>query len=475
MLPLALSLVTIPVYLGLVGQDRFGVLSISWLLLGYFGLFDLGLGRATSYQIAAQKDASAEARATTFWSAMAVNSALGLIGGLVLFLASDIFFSSFFKVGDALRPEIVAGLPFLALSVPVATITGVLTGALQGREKFLESNSISVTSTALFQLLPLSIAWLHGPYLPYLLIAALAARVIAVVLLWVKCHQALTRGIPARIERSVVRGLLHYGGWVSVTAIFGPMLVIADRFAIGAMLGAAAVTVYSLPFQLAQRIAVLPSAMTNAMFPRLASASAEEVRVLSTKALATLSALITLPVFCGVVLIGPFFDLWVGPQLGVQAAPVGRILLIGFWANAFALIPFSRLQASGRPDLVAKLLLVQIPPYLIALYFAMQSFGLMGCAAVFTLRCIVDYVILSFAAENRVAAGKLITGNLVLLGLAAFAGNVFGGLSDPRWWAAALILGALCLFGVLRTLPRDIFQKLCKKVPAFSVLNRFVT
>src|SRR5437667_9981787 len=82
--PTVVSLVTIPLYIHLIGQERYGVLVLIWLLVGYFRLFEGGLGSATAQRIAALAAASGEARARVFWTALLLNGSFGLLGGIVL-------------------------------------------------------------------------------------------------------------------------------------------------------------------------------------------------------------------------------------------------------------------------------------------------------------------------------------------------------------------------------------------------------
>lgn len=451
--PLALALVTVPLYLRLVGPERYGVLSIAWLFLGYFGLFDLGLGRATAFRIAALRDATPEQRSTTFWSALATNCAMGLVGGLVLWAAAAYFYGYVIKVDEALRPEIMAAVPVLAASVPVATINGVFASALQGRERFAETNVISASSTALFHALPLAVATFLGPNLLWLLSAAMAARVVAGIALGAQCLKHFG-GKGITFDRKELTSLLKYGGWVNLTSIFGPILVFVDRFAIGSLLGAGAVAIYSVPYQLTRVVAVMPAALVNALFPRMSAADTNERDGMTAVATKMLALLITPAVLGGIYGLGLFLNLWMGGEIAEAATPIGRVLLVGFWVNAFALVPFTKLQASGRPDLVTKVLLAEIPIYLAALYFGLKEFGLLGCAVVFAGRCLLDYVLLSRVARRPLEETWALALNVALLAVAVGAATLFR-LNQWEWWAAAAVnLGAVLVLN-WRALPHD--------------------
>ncbi|MBM3312230.1 MAG: hypothetical protein FJY80_12070, partial [Candidatus Aminicenantes bacterium] len=50
--PMVVGFLAIPFLIRWLGVDRFGVLSLIWVLAGYFAVFDLGLGLATTKFVA---------------------------------------------------------------------------------------------------------------------------------------------------------------------------------------------------------------------------------------------------------------------------------------------------------------------------------------------------------------------------------------------------------------------------------------
>lgn len=463
-LPLGLSLLTVPAYIHLIGVDRYGVLAIAWLLLGYFGMFDLGLGRATIHRIAELRDAAAAERLATFHTAVVVNIAIGVIGGGILAIGADLFFARGLKIAPALRDELSAAAPLLGLSLLIATLTGVLTGALQGRERFASTNTIGILSTVLFQAVPLAVAWQWGPNVSMLLLAGMATRVITLGVLWIACKREFGWDGRFHFDRAQVRVLLHFGGWVTVASLIAPFLTIIDRFGIGAVMGAAAVTFYAIPYQMTQRIVIIPTALTNALFPRLsAMQSTEDIAALARESILILVTLMTAPVMIAILLAGPALALWLGDAFAVRATLPAEILLVAFWFNALALLPFTLLQARGRPQTVALVLAVELVPYLAALYVGLYYFGLVGCAVAFLLRCALDYVLLSACADRRAIPVRSIATGTVLLALTIALGRFTTAFTGP-WIIAAVLLIVLAAAESWRAAPAQIRTLMSKQL-----------
>ena len=414
-IPMVLSLVTIPIYLGLIGEARYGVLAITWLLLGYFGMFDLGLGRATAQRIAALRGKTDAERAQTFWTALTLNVGLGVIGGLLIWPIAVYFFGSAFQIEDALRPELQAAVPWLILAVPTATLSGVLSGALQGRERFLELSLISIAGTILFQLVPLTAVLLWGANLNVILPAVLFARMITLFILLERCRRHVFSGHAATFERAEAGHLFRFGSWVTVTSFVGPALVMLDRFIIGVIADAKAVTYYTVPFQLAERTTIISVALTSALFPRFAAGTRQEEKDLAEEALRTLVVIVTPLVVAGIFIMEPFLAWWIAPDFAEQSALVGQVILIGFWVNSFSKIPYAQLQARGRPDLVAKCHMAELLPYFGMLYLCMSTMGLLGAAIAFSMRVVLDFTLLAgLAGILRVAFRMLLVPSMLL-------------------------------------------------------------
>ena len=456
-IPLILALITVPLYIHLVGVERYGALAIAWLILGYFGFFDMGLGRATAQRIAAVKNASVQDQSTIFWTAMAVNLVMGVIGGFLLYFAGYYFFTHYFQVSDALRSELLDSLPILAAAVPVATATGVASGALQGREMFLQVNANTIVGTTFFQLLPIFVAWQFVPTLATLIAAAVVARIIGFfVFAWsVKRH--VLKNAKMLFDRKQAKILFSFGGWVTITSIVSPLLVVMDRFVIGATISAVAVAVFTISFEIVQRVSLLPRSISMALFPRMAAMDSEASRRLLLRMMRIMTLVITPPVLFGIFAMHPFLNIWVGKDLADQSARIGIVLFVGYWINAYAIIPYARLQAIGRPDLVTKALVVQLPFYLVSMYLALENFGLVGGAVIFSIRTIIDYFILIFLSQGSLLFTREMALAAVILAAAVMA--VFTTIMFSLvWWIMFALLGAALIFLLSRNIPLELKQ-----------------
>jgi O-antigen/teichoic acid export membrane protein len=467
--PMLISLVIVPLYLRLVGEVRFGVLVLVWLFVGYFEFFDFGIGKATANHIARLRDAPTSAREAAFWTGALINGMLGLLGGLVLLVAGHYGVNAYFgdKLSGELDEEIRRALPWMALAVPVGTVSAIGIAALEARERFLTLNTMQVLVTALIQLSPLLVAWWRGPALDGLIGATVISRIGANLPVFLACRRYVPlRGRP-RFRKSLAAPLFRYGGWVTVTAVIGPILVSVDRLLIGSQIGLSAVAHYTVPYNLVTKLQILPASLMRTLFPRFSLLEWEECVPIARQAVFSLAA-ITLPLtVVAVIVMKPFLIVWIGAEFAEVSAPVGKVLLIGLWINSLAWVPAVMLQGQGRPAIVAKLHVLELIPYVAILWIGVTWAGLPGAAWAWALRVAIDALLMFWASGLWARVFSVLWTGMALIAVVQLAVHLTAEMPMIREIVAIAVLIA-AIFYSLRVAPKDLRLILARAVPFVS-------
>ena len=392
-LPIVVSLATVPLYLDVLGLGPYGILIIVWALLGYFGAFDFGLGAATAHRIAQLPGVKLTERSSLLSTAVVLGVGVGLIGGLLLYGIGRVVID-ITPMDATVRNQTIRALPLLVVAIPVANAFWVFIGAFEGLERFLTANALIVTSVITGQIVPLGVAVIADGDLTWVIASMVAVSAVNCALACVVCSRAVPLRAGRTFHGGLARSLARFGGWIMTTALIQLLFVTADKLVIGAMLGPRAVAQYGIPSNLVNRLVILPASLRRTLFPRLSRLDHADARSVHETSLLPLAAAMVPITVVGIFAIEPFLSLWVGDAVASVSGPVGQILLVGYWLNTIAVIPFTYLQARRRPDLPAKFNLLEVPVYIGMLWAGLELMGIQGAAWAWTLRSLIDAILL---------------------------------------------------------------------------------
>ena len=461
LVPSAVAFLVVPLYVHAIGVETYGLMALIWLVLGYFGFLDLGLARATANALA-KLGSDAGERGGLLATAFLLSCAVGAVGAVLLFLAGPRLFGDVVRLSPTLRVELQDAMPWVAGLLPLTLLFGVAEGALESRERFFLVNAVQVAGAVLGQILPLLCALAVSPSVPVLAAASFGARAATTAAM----IALATRGERLSLDRTRLRArvgrLLGYGSWITLTNIVSPLLAGADQFLLGATFGTASVSYYAVPMTAVQRSQILAGASARTLFPRLSRLDRADAAVLAGRAVGVLAYGMAAAYVPILILADLGMTLWMGADFARHSVPVLRLLLVGAWINALAFLPLALIQAQGRPDLVAKLHLAELLPYLGLLWWLVPRYGLEGAALAWTVRIAVDAAVLFAIAR---LGGSWLAGialpMLALLCAYAASSVLFlsASVALPLAAGAGLLVGACGLVrnAALRRIARDAF------------------
>lgn len=392
------AFVSIPLLIRGLGEHRFGFLSIAWMLIGYFGLLDLGIGRALTHGVARRFALKADADVSDLiGTGLLTLAGLGTLLGAIIVVSSRWIVADMLVVPPELQSEAGSGLVILAFALPFVVVTAGLRGVLEARQQFKAINLVMVPLGSLLFLAPLLVAQ-FSPALPHVLGALLAVRALTTLALFVLCTRQVADFLSIRLSMDALRQLFSFGGWMTVSNVVSPVMVNMDRIFIGSRISLAAVTDYVTPAEVVTKLLVVPGSIANAAFPefvRLAAAGpSDEARRYFMRCLMLVAGFIVPAAAVLALIAHPLLAWWISEELATRSAGIMRILALGVVLNGLAYIPFAYIQGAGRADLTAKFHLIELAVYVPALLLLIQLYGVVGVAIAWVLRVALDAALL---------------------------------------------------------------------------------
>jgi O-antigen/teichoic acid export membrane protein len=376
------------------------------MVLANFSFLDFGFSRASARYVAKElaRDRKDLAAAWT-WTALISQTFLGLAGALLIYLLAPLI-ADHIHVHTANRALVILALRLFAFSIPVDFANRSLTGVMQAGQRFDWLNGLSLLSTiSTYAAYGLGIAM--GNNFGLVVRCMFLLRILNLI----GAFYGATRVVPNLYSFewmttltseywSRVVALVRYGLWVASVAILGPLLGQFDQWMISLVVGVSLLPFYTIPGDILRRLAFLPSSLTTPLFPAFSAMEQNtewgRIENYFTRAHRYLFAFV-IPIIGVLYIWGEeLLRIWIGASFAKQAALPFKLLMPGFLIGLVAPLCGTLLEAIGRPDVLFKLYMVEIPINAALVWFLTKRYAVNGAAMSYTLRTIIETIALWF-------------------------------------------------------------------------------
>lgn len=449
-IPMVVALATVPLLIGALGVEGFGIVTLVGSVIGYFGVLDVNLN-AGAIKYLAEHHAAGDRRrfAETFWFGTMFYGALGLFGATVLFFAAGPLVTRFFEVSAAARDASVLAFQVAALGFALTQAQNYLLVVPQALQRYDRSAQSEAFFGVLVNLASVAAA-LAGAGIVGVIVARVTVSAINVLYLaWL--IRGFDLGLALRWPRKDVRAALtSFSAYAYLSKIASTLHQHADKLIVGAVAGPVALTFYTVPVTLAGRILGLTYRLSSVIYPRASAlAGAGRISELQPVYLGVMRYVtyINLTALGVIVLAGDeFLRRWVGDEFVQQGYPVLVLMTVALLADALTNIPSLVNDALGHPRVTGRFALANGIFGVAMVYLGTSFAGIIGAAGGHLLSSLAlgtgfllfvhgRTVPISFTETLRMGFGRSLAVGMLIIGI----------LAPLKWLLPASLLGTVVI------------------------------
>lgn len=413
---LAVQLLMIPILVGRLGMDGFGIYTLLVSIIGYSVLVDLGLGQGVIKFVAEMK-----ARGDIQALSRSVNAALwvqALLGGAGMALL--IVFSRRLLLLLRIPPNAMAaaqaGLYMSAAAFFFTMISGTFMSVLMGLQRYdLTSRTTIVTNLAMNAGI-LAVLFSGGGFMQVVAVTAVFAPINCLVFFILMKKSIPALAVPSAFHLLHFEKLFGFSSYIFLSRISSSFCSYILLFMISFFLGPAHVPLYAIPMRLINGAMGLLTTATAVVFPFASEISVAASRERMGRVLlqgSRLAAAISIPVNLAIAAFAkPILAVWMGNAFADQAAPILSLLGLMSLLGSLTTIPNLITMGLGFARVIGIFSLLALVFYLVFVPLGLKVLGVFGAGwavllstlpglllVVYELKKIFVVPLRSFAAE----------------------------------------------------------------------------
>ena len=410
-LPTLVALLTVPILIRYLGMEGFGIITLIGSIVGYFGVLDLNLtAGAIKYLAQFHAQQEEEKFSETFWFGCIFYGLLGLTGALLLYVFAEFLVEHVFNLATKNHQDLLLALRLAALGFFLSQMQSYLLVVPQALQRYDYSAQSECMFGVVFNITSAVVASLDGG-----IVGVIAARVVISVLnliyLMAMLHQLGIRLKPRRPSRYIVHLLTRFSAYAYLSRMGSLLHQYGDKLIIGLLAGPVAVTLYTVPSQLASRLLGLTYRLSSVIYPRVSALSARgeisQLRLLyldSTRLLTYLNlAVLSIVILCG----DKFLFYWVGEQFVETGYPILILIAFAMFLDSLTNLPSLVNDGLGHPQLTGRFALARGIVGILLIFIGTTFFDIRGAAGAHLLASLIMSILFLYVVHERTIPASL--------------------------------------------------------------------
>lgn len=474
--PAALSILAMPYMVRKLTTEVYGIYILCVSLAGMLSFLDMGFGQGivrfvSKYEAKNDRERINEIIKVTF----TVHALMGVVGAAVIYLLSGFLAKGVFKIAPEYAETAALAFSIAAIGFFINFITATFSNipkALQRYDIF-----VKIQNTVFFFQITSAVTLLYmGRGLIEILVMQVFFQTAGLLFFYVSSKRILpTLKVGFGFNKEIFKEIFGFSMYTALNEVTSSAIYRGDKMIIGALLGAEAVTFYSVPSMVVQMANGLIHFSSQSLMPGVSYAQSlldrEMLKGIYKKSIRfALSAglLINVPL----ILLGDtFLTLWMGKEFSEKSSFLIPVISIIFFLKSPALVALWFCNGLGRADMNFAASTIGAVLYLLGAALTIPVVGLMGAAASLAL-VLVPHPVYFYVLNRMLGVNSrwfvAIFSKAIIIALFAFAFRQFITFPGELGWlvftAISIAVGVLLVVYVVKIFLKEDFTEILERL-----------